>query len=29
MAIDIDPDGRVAALYVVRNPDKLRHVRVD
>lgn len=28
MAIDIDENGHVAGLYVMRNPDKLRHVQV-
>lgn len=28
MAIDIDVDGQVAGIYVMRNPDKLRHVQV-
>ncbi len=27
MALEID-DGKITAIYVVRNPDKLRHVRV-
>lgn len=26
MSVDLDPDGRVAAIYLVRNPDKLAHV---
>jgi RNA polymerase sigma-70 factor (ECF subfamily) len=25
-ALDMD-DGKIAAIYVVRNPDKLRHLR--
>lgn len=27
MAMDFNADGRVAGIYVVRNPDKLRHVQ--
>jgi RNA polymerase sigma-70 factor (ECF subfamily) len=27
-AFEISPDGRIAAIYSTRNPDKLRHVRV-
>lgn len=26
MTLDLDADGRVAAVYIVRNPDKLAHV---
>jgi RNA polymerase sigma-70 factor (ECF subfamily) len=26
MSIELDPDGRVASIYIVRNPDKLVHV---
>lgn len=26
MAIDLDTEGRVAAIYLVRNPEKLAHV---
>ena len=26
MSIELDPDGRVAAIYLVRNPDKLVHL---
>lgn len=26
LAFEPDEDGRIAAIYVVRNPDKLRHV---
>lgn len=26
-ALDLDADGRIRALYVVRNPDKLRHLQ--
>jgi RNA polymerase sigma-70 factor (ECF subfamily) len=28
IAIEPGPDGRVAAVYVVRNPDKLRHLAI-
>ena len=25
-ALELDQDGRIAAIYVTRNPDKLRHL---
>ena len=29
LALEIDEQGRIAALYAVRNPDKLRHVSME
>jgi RNA polymerase sigma-70 factor (ECF subfamily) len=28
-ALELDPDGRIAAIYIPRNPDKLRHLGAD
>ena len=25
-ALEVDPDGIIAAIYITRNPDKLRHL---